>query len=170
MIEEHQTRFEELFGHSPRFAARAPGRVNLIGEHTDYNGGYVFPVAINREIFVLAAPTEGESHWISREEGEVRFSMRSIGPAVPSGWARYGAAMADALDIRLDLDLYVASEIPIGSGLSSSAAIEMAIGRVLLAAAGRTLSASDLALAGPTGHGLLGRPRRARNVPRHAHP
>lgn len=126
--------FEAHFGHEPTLVGVAPGRVNLIGEHTDYNDGFVFPGAIDRGLFIAARVTDGKSQVVSRqmEVGE-SFDATSV---VPGGgmksWAKYPAGMAWALRQRghalPNIEAYIDSDIPIGSGVSSSAAIEMAFG------------------------------------------
>lgn len=112
---------------------RAPGRVNLIGEHTDYNLGFVFPIAIEMACYIAIAPANhGYLRIFSREMGE-RFELdvESIASTKPAGnWSDYIVGVAQQLvacgfEIQSS-DLYVTSEVPVGSGLSSSAALEIA--------------------------------------------
>ena len=116
--------------------AVAPGRVNLIGEHTDYNEGYVFPVAVNLQLFVAARRTEGPSRLISDNLGEgVPFDVQMLEPGSTTSWAKYAAGMAWVLEMEGfedvgNLQAAVFSTVPIGSGVSSSAALEMAFGVV----------------------------------------
>ncbi len=125
--------FRQRFGFEPTVIAIAPGRVNLIGEHTDYNDGFVFPAAIDRVTVLAAAPTDGETELWSAQvnEGEL-FDAANIEPKQLNGWAKYPAGMAWALrqDGRSPVNLraVVSSTIPMGSGVSSSAALEMAFG------------------------------------------
>lgn len=126
-------RFVETFGLKPTSVAVAPGRVNLIGEHTDYHGGYVLPAAIDRWVVVAAAPIDSPS--------DVRTSLHSE-PAVFSSeaptrdglpdWGMYPAGVAWAFREQgspvPNIQAVVESNLPEGGGLSSSAAIEMAFG------------------------------------------
>jgi galactokinase len=148
-LDEGIREFVARFGRAPELAARAPGRVNLIGEHTDYNDGLVLPCAIDRDARVLAAlRDDGRVRVFSREQGEERgFALAGLERA--GDWADYVKAPAWALAGRglalPGLDLYVASDVPPGAGLSSSAALGVAVARVWLRAAGRALDARELA-------------------------
>jgi galactokinase len=118
---------------------RAPGRVNLIGEHTDYNLGYVFPIALKMACYVAIAPAaHGQLRVYSHDvAGEAAFSIGDIqhlGPA--QNWSDYVLGVAREL-VRLGVplepcDLYIASEVPSGSGLSSSASLEVSTAFALL--------------------------------------
>lgn len=125
--------FVATYGHSPTVAGRAPGRVNLIGEHTDYNRGLCLPIALPHATYAAASP---------REDGLVRLHSRqsadgwqgSLVDAAPgriTGWPAYAAgvlwAMAESGLPVGGMDLYVDSRVPVGSGLSSSAALECAV-------------------------------------------
>lgn len=134
------TLFRERYGASPTVIASAPGRVNLIGEHLDYNGGEVLPIAIERRTVVALRPIPGEESLASSatQEESGRFPARS---AEPSGrWWDYVAGTARELAGRgvavPAAELAVASDVPTGAGLSSSAALEMAAGLAYLAHAG----------------------------------
>ena len=118
---------------------RAPGRVNLIGEHTDYNLGFVFPIALEMACYVAIAPAKhGQVQIYSRDfDEQVEIGVQEIGTAKPSGkWSDYAVGVAQQLanaGIGLESsDLYIASEVPVGSGLSSSAALEIAAAFALL--------------------------------------
>jgi galactokinase len=133
-------------------AFRAPGRVNLIGDHTDYNEGFVLPLAIDLECVVRAEPADGVRVRSRQLDGEVRVpSDGSADPAAAGGWARYVAGVVRALAERgrppAGIDAVVSSTVPVGSGLSSSAALEVAVALALCDAAGFELPPSDLALA-----------------------
>lgn len=141
-----------------RFAARAPlvgfapGRVNLIGEHTDYNEGFVFPAAIQRGVAVAARPTGGPSKLISIQEGEAEpIAVRDAVPGSVSGWAAYAAGVAWAMreagftDLP-DLEAVVSGDLPRASGLSSSAAIELAFVQVWNSLGGYGLTQLEMAL------------------------
>ena len=125
--------FEKQFGTLPDFVVRAPGRVNLIGEHTDYNDGFVLPMAIDREIQVaLRTRDDGRVLLFSQDfPNPSDFSLDEI--IHVEGWGDYVRGMAWALK-ESDLPLrgwegVLASDIPIASGLSSSAALELAVSR-----------------------------------------
>jgi galactokinase len=127
--------FRQRFGADPEVIAIAPGRVNLIGEHTDYNDGYVFPAAIDRGLLIAASRSEQSSEVHSRQMGDGEtFDVAEVQPgSLSESWSQYPAGMAWAMresgtlsNIRAVVD----SDIPIGSGVSSSAAIEMAFGVV----------------------------------------
>jgi galactokinase len=139
----------------------APGRVNLIGDHTDYTGGLVLPMAINLQTTVRASFDPGAVTLVSREEAEAatfalpvaRSSIATMHPA----WARYAAAVAHVIGAKHGLEGTVSTTVPVGAGLSSSAAFEVALGLALgfegtpteLAIACRT--AEHLATGVPTG-------------------
>lgn len=129
-------RFREVFGGEPEVVALAPGRVNLIGEHTDYNDGFVFPAAIDRGLWVAARRTDGKSRVVSAQMGEAEgFDVNAVAPGDLSEWSKYPAGMGWAMRGHLSADLsnieaVVDSTIPIGSGVSSSAAIELGFGVV----------------------------------------
>ena len=127
--------FVERFGHEPEVVAVAPGRINLIGEHTDYNDGFVFPVAIDRQTWIAAAPVEGSTRVDSTELGDAEpFDVVTVGPGQVEDWGKYPAGMGWALRQNGhhagNLRAVVSSTIPMGSGVSSSAALEMAFGQV----------------------------------------
>jgi galactokinase len=119
-------------------AFRAPGRANLIGEHTDYNDGFVLPVAMELDTYVAGTRHARALSLRSLDEpGGVNVDVRS-GDGGWDGWGRYAAGVVRALlDDGVELtgfDGVVASEVPIGSGLSSSAALEVAVARAVVAA------------------------------------
>jgi galactokinase len=123
--------FAERFGRPPEGVWAAPARVNLIGEHTDYNDGFVLPLAIDRRVTVAAARRGDDLlRLLSLEMGEQRLRLAEVGPGTVRGWAAYAAgplwALArDGTEVG-GLDLVLTSDVPIGSGLSSSAAVECA--------------------------------------------
>jgi len=128
--------FEQLFGYASQGVWSAPGRVNLIGEHTDYNEGFVLPFAINRRT-VLALGTRDDAvlRIASSFADEVaEISLSALTPDALSGWSAYPFGVAWALgQFGADLaavpgvDIYIDSVVPVGAGLSSSAAIESAV-------------------------------------------
>lgn len=143
--------FQERFGDLPRLRARAPGRVNLIGEHTDYNDGFVLPMAIHRAIWVAARPRgDRRVHLIAADFGEEAvFSLDELHPGGVRGWAAYPAGVAWVLEqvgFRLPgVDGVVAGEVPIGSGLSSSAALEVAFAMAWVTLGGHEVPRLELA-------------------------
>jgi galactokinase len=145
-------RFAEVFGGKPAAVVRAPGRVNLIGEHTDYNDGYVLPVAIDRSVSVAAARRDDRQVVIhALDFGEsATFSLDDIEHDQAKTWSNYQRGVAYFLEergIRLPgLNALVVGDIPIGSGLSSSAAIEVSMAYTWQVLAGFRLSRVELAL------------------------
>lgn len=144
--------FREIFGAGPRAAAHAFGRVNLVGEHTDYNGGFVLPTLIPQATTALIAPAPGLrvrawSRELSGADGPVVFELGAEAPG--RGWVDYVQGVTVALRRAGfeagGFDLALASDVPIGSGLSSSAALEVALLRALRQAFG--LALDDVALA-----------------------
>ena len=122
----------------------APGRINLIGEHTDYNEGFVLPFAIDRGTTVAAAPREDRTvrAYSTNREQYCQFALDNTASPTPGHWATYIEGMARSLDktgYRLGgADLLIASEVPLGGGLSSSAALEVSVGLALCQIAGHT--------------------------------
>lgn len=143
--------FRRRFGEPARLVAEAPGRVNLIGEHTDYNEGHVLPLAIDRTVAVAAAPQADAVHAYSLDYGEDdSFSLAEIRPLPEGGWRNYVRGVAWALGeaghgLR-GLQLAFSGDIPIGAGLSSSAALEVAVAAAFAAAGEIPLDPRHLAL------------------------
>ncbi len=144
--------FAERFGRAPEGVAYAPGRVNLIGEHTDYNEGFVLPTAIDRGIAVAFSRSEGPSVFVSSRYGEAEpFFARKPEHGIVRGWARYAAGMAWALQQEFEAPIadvwaLTDADLPAGSGLSSSAALEVAVGLALCRASELEIAAKKLAL------------------------
>jgi len=124
-------------GVSAEVVGRAPGRVNLIGEHTDYNGGLVLPLALAHATYAAVAPrNDGRVRVCSRqEEGVWEGHVAALGPGAVSGWAAYVVGVLWALGetgVEVPgMDIAVDSTVPVGSGLSSSAALECSVGIAL---------------------------------------
>lgn len=130
---------------------RAPGRVNLIGEHTDYNDGFVLPAAIDREVLMAAKPTGGREVRLRSFDygGQSRFSLDDIRHDQHEKWSNYLRGVCAALEgagypLR-GADIVFGGDVPIGAGLSSSAALEVATAVTLLALAGHTIPGEQLA-------------------------
>ena len=148
-------RFTAAFGRAPRFAAAAPGRVNLIGEHTDYNDGFVLPMAIERQTVIVADTnphaTAPEARLVSTAlPGEARFPVTGDTPTGEPKWSNYArGVVAGAVQRGLDpgaFDAAIDSTVPTGGGLSSSAALEVATATLLEAITKRALDPKDKAL------------------------
>ncbi len=128
------TGFFDAFGYASQASAQAPGRVNLLGEHTDYNDGYVLPTTIAQFTRVEVARSRSDRHEFYSENLHRRAEYRS-NEAVPEGFPRYIHGCIEVLRKRgtalVPLAVYVRSDIAMGSGLSSSAALEVAVLRAL---------------------------------------
>ena len=157
--------FAQRFGHRPHVVARAPGRVNLIGEHTDYNGLPVLPMAVDRTVLVAGAPREDAR--IELANLDPAFPPRSyelapvIPPFPPGDWGNYHKAAVQGLVSLLRPaalgggDFLVAGNIPAGAGLSSSAALLVGSALALLAVHDRNLSVRDCHRLAEVLHGFL---------------
>ena len=151
-LKELRAEFARQLDSAPRVFS-APGRVNLIGEHTDYNEGFVLPMAIDRRTYVAIAKRDDRrvraQSLVLKDVGEFDLDDRSLAPE--SKWLRYIAGVAWALiEQGLNLagaDLLIDSEVPIGGGLSSSAALEVATGKALTGIADVTIDNVALARA-----------------------
>ncbi len=148
-------RFRETFGYdAPASLAVAPGRVNLIGEHTDYNDGFVLPMAIERGVRMAFARRDDRRlriHALDFSE-TVEMALDDLQPRSVPGWAGYVAGTAWAIaNTGLSvsgLDAAFGSDLPMGAGLSSSAALEMTAARALCAASGLPWEAKAMARVG----------------------
>ena len=145
--------FQEIYNCEPRFF-RAPGRVNLIGEHTDYNGGFVLPMAIERGTTVAAAVRDDRKIRILsvnvNEAGEINLDAPE--KTRRGTWLDYIEGMARILERRNIIlrgaDLLINSDVPSGAGLSSSAALEISVGLALSEISASPIEKVQLALAG----------------------
>ncbi len=156
--------FQRTFGRAAEVVARAPGRVNLIGDHTDYTGGVVLPIAIDRATFVAAArstdgrfracssafpeaATWGAAQAAGERSGETGLQAMSVAEGLPP-WARYVFGVAHVLreqGVNVGAggaDMFILSDIPPGAGLASSAALEVAAATVLIALSGAPAAAA----------------------------
>ncbi len=144
--------FTAKFGQEPAWLVTAPGRVNLIGEHTDYNDGFVMPMAIDRRV-IMAGGLSGrsDSRVYSLDLDETRAFKADDPKGRKNGaWTNYLRGVVDGCKaVGLwpgPLDLVLGSDVPIGGGLSSSAALEVAMATMLEAAGGRALGGKQKAL------------------------
>ena len=140
-------RFRERFGREPILIVRAPGRANLLGGHTDYNEGFVLPVAIDRSVLLAAAPRNDRLVVLEALDlgDRSEFNLDEPRPHQTQLWSNYQRGVAHFLQAGGHslggMDAALTSDVPIGSGLSSSAAVEMAT-----AFAFRTLEGLDIDL------------------------
>ena len=149
-LQEVQEQFDTLFGQWPR-VYRAPGRVNLIGEHTDYNEGWVMPVAIQFHVWVAATARNDHkllAHSTNFSETiEIDLQSQELRPR--NHWSDYVLGVAMVLEqsghVLRGANLLILGDVPIGSGLSSSAALEIASGFALLTTAGIPVDRTELA-------------------------
>jgi galactokinase len=126
-------RFERLHGHPPSGVFAAPGRVNLIGEHVDYNGGLCLPIALPHATYTAVGVRDDRVVTATSRQQDATFTGKigTIGPGEATGWAAYAAGVLwslgeDGWDVP-GMDLVVDSTVPLGAGLSSSAALECAV-------------------------------------------
>jgi galactokinase len=138
LAKEARSGFAAAFGYEPAGVWSAPGRVNLIGEHTDYNEGFVLPFGIDRRTFAALAPREDglarvSSSSVSSSTAE-EAALTALAPAAVRGWAAYPLGVAWALGQvgaglapQPGFDVHFVSDVPVGAGLSSSAALESAL-------------------------------------------
>ena len=143
--------FQRLFDAPAMLAYRAPGRVNLIGEHTDYNDGFVLPAAIGYSCWALACPRSDEKLILHSENlGEtVEVALNRKDLTRSHNWSDYPVGVACVLQkgsykLR-GANLYLCGEVPLGAGLSSSAALEVATACVLLENSGHKIDRTNIA-------------------------
>lgn len=146
--------FKQYFGHEPTVVAASPGRVNLIGEHTDYNNGFVLPMALNNINVVAVAPSPtGQHRWI----GSLGDETITLDPAEANKpgdpfWSNYVRGVICMLERRgitvPPVDMLVDSNVPRGGGLSSSAAFEVSVCTALAALCGAEVTPTERALIG----------------------
>ncbi len=150
--------FADAWGYAPAGTWSAPGRVNLIGEHTDYSGGLVLPFALADRAHIAVAPRDDQRIRLATPDDTVDLDLAALGPGSPPGWAAYLAGAAWALreaghDVP-GFDLALTSDVPVGAGLSSSAALMSAT----------LLALDDLHALGLDRAALAALGRRAENV------
>ncbi len=133
VVEALHDRFQRAFQHGARLAVRAPGRVNLIGDHTDYNEGFVLPATIDRDVYVLLVPREDALVRLFSVNFDERadYALEHRPAVAAASWKSYVTGVIEELRLRGYLsggfELLVFGDVPIGAGLSSSAALEVAV-------------------------------------------
>jgi galactokinase len=146
-------KFTERFGETPRWVVRAPGRVNLIGEHTDYNDGFVLPLAIDRAVWIALRPRDDRRVVVYSVDfdAQAEFELDRLAKGDVQ-WAEYLKATAwSLLEAGYPLvgwEGVLMGDVPLGAGLSSSAALEMATARALAAAGDLAWDGAKMALLG----------------------
>ena len=157
MIEKLTKAFSEKFGDTKPDLYFAPGRVNLIGEHTDYNGGHVFPCALTIGTYAAVSKRDDDKlRFYSlnfEEDGVIESSLSNLVPSKEAGWTNYPKGVMWAFQQRgfkipSGLDILIFGNIPNGSGLSSSASLEVLTGLVLKDLFSFSVSMTDIALIG----------------------
>lgn len=143
--------FRDRFGHAPAVVVRAPGRVNLIGDHTDYTGGSVLPMAIDRQVVVAAGARE-DGQLVAYSEAFGQTLSAGLGDSVAansSSWMRYVVGVATSLKRRIPnlpgATMWIGGDLPHGAGLASSAALEVATARAMLGLANEEVPDIELA-------------------------
>jgi galactokinase len=145
LIDKVAALFRTTFDSAPTAIASAPGRVNLIGEHTDYNNGFVLPAAINRTTAVAAGPRNDDSLFVYsfNLRSLVKMDMKELRPSKENAWANYPAGVAwflrEAGAAITGANIAIAGNIPQGAGLSSSAALELGCAQALVSVSGFSL-------------------------------
>jgi galactokinase len=146
LIHEAKSEFVKQFGTEPVWLAAAPGRVNLIGEHTDYNDGFVFPMAIERYTVVAASPFDGKEAVVFSTYKNKSEKIKIDGSATPPEkvvWSSYvQGTVQNAVEAGFQIKPFQAvihSNVPLGGGLSSSASLEVATATLIEEITGKTL-------------------------------
>lgn len=157
IIADARRAFADHFGAGPTHAAHAPGRVNLIGEHTDYSGGLVLPMAINAGCAAVGRtsgkPAGRVGIWSVNQNEMATLDANRLGPGTDwhgRGWSSYAAGVLAVLRDRVGKDLppmeiVVASDVPLGAGLSSSAAFELSLCALICSINGFKLLPTEMA-------------------------
>ena len=149
-VAELKEKFIRRYGAAPS-VVQAPGRVNLIGEHTDYNDGFVLPAAIQLQTSIAFAPRQDGKLIVYSENysEEAEFRLEELPAKARGHWSDYVAGVAQKLaeeGTRLKgASLLIRGDVPLGAGLSSSASLEVAVCRVLLELSSTTMEGADLA-------------------------
>ena len=141
--------FRQAFGYPPGAVAVAPGRMNIIGEHTDYNEGYALPAAIDRHVAVALRLRRDSQIAMRSDRFQATVNLDGLPSRRQGNWTDYLVGVAREIDQEHGpgpgLDVYVASDLPVGSGLSSSGALEVASAVAMLAARGIEVPVIEIA-------------------------
>ena len=146
--------FAGRYGHLPTLWTRAPGRVDLMGSHTDYNHGFILTMTIDRDTWIAARPRADRVVQVASLDmgGESVFSLDAVDTDHDQRWANYVRGMASVMQhagyTLTGVDALIHTTVPVSAGLSSSAALEMAAGRMFEAAAGLAIDPVQLAVLG----------------------
>jgi galactokinase len=147
--ERARSGFRQAFGYPPGAVAVAPGRINVIGEHTDYNQGFVLPAAIDRHIAVALRLRRDARVALRSDRYQAAVDLEALPTRRQGNWTDYVTGIAREIDKRHDpgpgFDAFLASDIPAGSGLSSSGALDVATAVAMLAARGIEMPALETA-------------------------
>ena len=141
--------FESIFKEAPEITATAPGRINLIGEHIDYSDGFVLPFAISlRTTVSMRRRNDSKIRIASEQKREQIFetTIEDLGPGKSGGWELYPLGVIWTLGIKSGLDIYIDGRVPLGAGLSSSAALECSVATALNKLFNLNLDLKELAL------------------------
>jgi len=147
LLEQWHLHFGSL---PPEIIVRAPGRVNIIGEHTDYNEGWVLPGAMSRSVYILLSKNKtNHHHWVAHDlNDELRFVNFSENLEMPL-WGKYITGTLKLYgDSSMPLQILIGGDLPVGAGISSSSALECGLLFALQKLSGRSESKEDLALIG----------------------
>ncbi len=156
LLQRTQSVFQQVFGYAASLDIQAPGRVNLIGEHTDYNAGFVLPCAIDYQTVISASPRQGSVVRVvaaDYQNQQDEFDLKEEIVAHPDYlWANYVRGVVKYLQERGfqlgGADLVITGNVPQGAGLSSSASLEVAVGQAFKALNDLSISQADIALNG----------------------
>ncbi len=139
MLESLIHRFEQIFNQKPKVYSSAPGRINIIGEHTDYNNGYVLPAAIERRTHLLWAPKQNEEVLVFSENLNQggKFNLKDLHPRSDRNWLKYVEGIFWVLkeegEELTGAEILIQGDVPLEAGLSSSASLEIGLLQGLLA-------------------------------------
>ncbi len=160
-IGELKDKFEELFGSAPETIVKGPGRVELLGNHTDYNEGFALPVAVNVDVLAAGSLRQDRNVAVYSANFDtlVEFPLDAIEADCVNKWSNYVRGVIhfiqkSGIELR-GANIALSGNVPVGSGLSSSAAIEMAIGVLFQSMVGFEMSGPDMALTGQKAENLF---------------